>query len=226
MIRALAIRAGLVIATTLISACGSDPAPTGPAAPTPPTGTVLVHVFGRALDFTTNTGVPGAVINFYLEGLPTIATSAVTDAAGRYSVTLSRGVYYNPRINGPDVDSNRGRLIAVAKETEADFLINGGTCIAFYGTVRDAVTGEPISGARVGFDRFLTGAQTGSDGSYRFDLGCPTPANPWQWPGTVGTTFMRVTREGYVTASPYGGRVESLFAARTQRIDVALRPSS
>ena len=108
---------------------------------------MTVHVFGRVLDFTTNAGVPGASIDFYIQGLPTIASSVITDATGRYSVSLSRGVRYNPRINGPDVDSNRGTIIPVAKETEADYLINGGTCIVFYGTVRDANTGEPISGA-------------------------------------------------------------------------------
>ena len=180
-------------------------------------------MFGRVLDFTTNAGVPGASIDFYIEGLPTIASSVRTDAAGRYSVTLTRGVKYHPRINGPDVDSNRGTIIPVAKDTEADYLINGGTCIVFYGTVRDAVTGEPVAGATVGFDRFaLQSAQTAADGSYRIDLGCPTPANPWR---AIGTTFLRVSRAGYLTASPYGSRGEFLPSAHTQRIDVALQPN-
>ncbi len=108
----------------------------------------------------------------------------------------------------------------VAKETQADYLINGGPCIVFYGTVRDATTGEPISGAGVGFGRPST--QSGGDGSYRLDLGCPTPANPWR---SIGTVFMTVSREGFVTASPYGNRAEFLPSARTQRIDVALQPS-
>jgi hypothetical protein len=178
-------------------------------------------VFGRVLDYGTNAGVPGAKIDFYITGLPTIASSVITDATGRYSVLLSRGIRYNPRINGPDVDSNRGTIIPVAKETEADYLINGGTCIVFYGTVRDANTGEPIGGAAVGFGSPST--QTGADGNYRINLGCPTPDNPWR---SIGTTFLNVAREGYVTASPYGTRAEALPAARTQRIDVALQPRS
>jgi len=182
---------------------------------------VSVRVFGRVLDFNTNTGVPGASIAFYISGLNTIASSVVTDGSGRYSVLLSRGVRYNPRINGPDVDSNRGIIIPVAKETEADYLINGGTCIVFYGTVRDVVTGEPIAGASVGFGTPST--QTSADGNYRINLACPTPDNPWRG---IGTTFLNVSRSGYVTASPYGTRSEALPTARTQRIDVALQPSS
>ncbi len=116
-----------------------------------------------------------------------------------------------------------GALTKREKETEADFLINGGTCIVIYGTVRDAVTGEPVSGASVDFVGSAT--QTGRDGSYRLDFGCPTPASPWRYPGTVGTRFMSVSRAGYVTNSPYGSRVESLPSARTQRIDVALQPA-
>jgi hypothetical protein len=226
MIGHLTIRVVLLGATPLLAACSDSPAPT-PTAPTPPPATASVRVFGRVLDFTTNAGVAGASIDFYISGLNAIAGSVTTDAAGRYSLSLSRGVRYDPRINGPGVDSNRGTIIPLAKITEADYLINGGTCIVFYGSVRHAQTGEPISGATVGFDRMSSAAQTGADGSYRLDLGCPTPANPWpSIGGTNGTVFMRVSRAGFVTASPYGNRVEFLPSARTQRIDVALQPAS
>jgi hypothetical protein len=212
----------MVSAAAVVFACSADStAPTAPTAPMPPTGDVPVRVFGRVVDYSTNGGVAGASIDFYISGLPAIARSVVTDAAGHYSVRLSRGVRYNPRINGPDVDSNRGTIIPVAKETEADYLINGGTCIVFHGTVRDAMTGEPLSGASVTF-RSPT-QQTGPDGSYRIDLGCPSAANPWQG---SGTTFMTVSRPGYVTASPYGTRAEFIPSARTQRIDVVLQPGN
>jgi hypothetical protein len=212
----------LVSATVLVTGCsGSESAaPATPTAPTPPTGAIPVRVFGRVVDFATNAGVAGASIDFYITGFPVIAGSVVTDGSGRYSVSLLRGVRYNPRINGPDVDSNRGTIMPVAKETEADYLINGGTCMVFYGTVRDANTGAPLGGAAVGFGSPST--QTGADGNYRINLGCPTPANPWR---SIGTTFLNVSREGYVTASPYGTRAEFLPSARTQRIDVALQPA-
>src|SRR5687768_16246392 len=101
------MRTLIIGATVLITSCaGSDSGPGTPTAPTPPAGAVTVHVFGRVLDFSTNAGVAGASIDFYIQGIPTIARSVITDGNGRYSVSLSRGVRYNPRINGPDVDSN------------------------------------------------------------------------------------------------------------------------
>ena len=220
---AIFMRGMTLAAIAWLAGCGSSNTAGGlpPTAPTPSSGPAQVRVFGRVLDFTTNAGVPGASIDFYVTGIPVIASSVITDASGRYSVSLSRGVKYNPRINGPDVDSNRGTILPVAKENEADYLVNGGTCMVFYGTVRDASTGEPVSNAMVGFSS--PGRPTAADGSYRIDLGCPTPANPWK---SIGTTFMTVSKPGYVTQSPYGTRAEFLPGAKTQRIDVALQPAS
>src|SRR5687767_12486093 len=94
----------LVSATVLVTGCsGSESAaPATPTAPTPPTGAIPVRVFGRVVDFATNAGVAGASIDFYITGFAVIAGSVVTDGSGRYSVSLLRGVRYNPRINGPD----------------------------------------------------------------------------------------------------------------------------
>jgi hypothetical protein len=211
----------IVVTMMIVSACSDSTTPTTPTPPSPPAGSVPVRVFGRVIDFATHSGVAGASIDFYISGIPVIATSVVTDATGSYSVTLSRGVRYNPRINGPDVDSNRGTIIPLAKENEEDYLINGGTCIVIYGTVRDATSGEPLSGASVVFRS--PPVLTGADGFYRIDLGCPSPGMPWQ--GT-GTTFMTVTRAGYVNVTPFGTRAEFIPGVRTQRIDIAMQPAS
>lgn len=179
-------------------------------------------MFGRVLDLNTNEGVSGASIDFYILGLNAVASSVTTDDAGRYSAILTRGVSYTPRINGPNVDSNRGIVVPVAKETKDILLINGGTCVVYYGSVRDANTGEPLSGASVTF--LSETRQTGPDGWYRIDFGCPSPTNPWQR-GT-GTRFMTVSRPGYASATPYGNRVETLPTDRTMRIDVVLKPTA
>lgn len=207
----------------LLTGCETSdtPAALSPTAPTSPTQPALVRVFGRVVDFTTNAPVPLSHIDFYITGLPVIAQTVITDASGFYEVSLTRGVRYNPRIDGNDVDSNRGTILPVAKQNPADYLVNGGTCIVFYGTVRDATSGEPLSDASVRFG--ATPHLTGADGSYRIDFGCPTPANPWR---SIGTTFMTVSKPGYVTQSPYGTRAEFLPGARLQRIDVALQPGS
>jgi hypothetical protein len=217
---AIFVRGLTLAAAVLLAGCGSsDPARNLPPTAPTPSGPLQVRVYGSVVDFTTNTPVPRASIDFYIQGLPTIARSVITDAAGFYDVSLTRGVKYNPRINGPDVDSNRGTIIPVAKQTQADYMVNGGTCIVFYGTIRDAITGEPVSGAMVRFG--ATPHLSGSDGSYRLDFGCPTPATPWR---SIGTTFMTVTSPGYVTQSPFGTRAEFIPGYRTQRIDVALQP--
>jgi hypothetical protein len=217
------IRCIAVAAPLLLAGCGASdtPAAVSPTAPTSPTQPTPVRVFGRVVDFTTNVPVPQATIDFYITGLPIIASAVVTDASGFYEVSLTRGVRYNPRINGTDVDSNRGTILPVAKQNQADYLVNGGTCIVFYGTIRDATTGETVSGATVQF--LGVTQQSGNDGSYRLDLGCPSPSNPWRRTGTV---FMTISRAGYVTQSPYGNRAEFVPSARLQRIDVALQPGA
>jgi hypothetical protein len=208
---------GIVLAlTVLLTGCHESPAPTAPAPSTP---TNLVLVFGSVLDFKTNTGIPNATIAFYITGLDATAGEVVTDENGSYAVSLPRGTY-NPRINGNGVDSNRGIIRPVGTQYLADYFVNGGNCVMFYGTIRDAASGNPIGGAMV---TFVGRTQLSpSDGSYRFDLGCPTGLNPF---GT-GTIFMRVSSPGYVTQSAYGNRAEFLSGAGLQRIDVSLQSAA
>ena len=134
------------------------------------------------VDFQTNAGVPNATIKFYITGLDATAGTVTTDPSGFYAQLLPPG-RYNPRINGNAVDSNRGTILPVGTQYAADYFVNGGDCVMFYGTVRNATTGDRISSATIQF-RNKT-AQTVRDGSYRLEMGCVGPGSF----GT-GTTFM------------------------------------
>jgi hypothetical protein len=200
----------------------SGPSPTTSTTSTTTTTTTssAVHVFGRVVDYRTTAGVPRSTIAFYIPPFDATAASVVADESGFYSAMLPPGTY-NPRINGDSVANNAGTIVPVGSQYLADYYVNGGDCVLFYGTVRDAATGAPVAGATV---TLTTTARTGSDGSYRLDLGCPTP-NPNGFPpfGT-GTVFMIVTSPGYATRQPFGTRRE--FIRGLQRIDVSLDRAS
>lgn len=187
-----------------------------PTAPSAPGQTALVAVLGHVRDFKTNAGVGNATIKFYTPPLDVTAGTVASDDAGNYSLLLPPGTY-NPRIGGDTPHYNRGTIRPVGSAYLADYFINGDNCVMFYGTIRSATTAALIEGATI---TFLGRTQiTGSDGSYRLDLGCPTGPLPF---GT-GTTFMVVNSPGYVTQSAYGNRAEFVPADGLQRVDVNLQ---
>jgi hypothetical protein len=196
----------------------SGPSPTSSTTSTTTTASMstLVHVFGRVVDYKTNAGVPRSTLAFYIPPFDATAANVVSDETGFYSAMLAPGTY-NPRINGDSVANNAGTIVPVGSQYLADYYVNGGDCVLLYGTVRDGPTGQPVAGATVSF---LTTTRTATDGSYRFDLGCPTPNTDGFPPFGIGTIFMVVTSPGYVMRQPYGNRRE--FIHGLQRIDVAL----
>ena len=206
-------------AAVLFSACrGPETSSSPPTAPPAPVQPAFVAVYGRVLDFRTNAGVANETIKFYTPPLDATGGTVTTDAAGNYSLLLPPRAY-NPRIGGDTPQYNRGTIRPVGAAYLADYFINGDNCVMFYGTVRSAATTVLIAGATVAF---LGRTQiSGSDGSFRLDLGCPTGTLPF---GT-GTTFMTVSSPGYVTQSAYGNRAEFVSTAGLQRVDVNLQPA-
>jgi hypothetical protein len=207
----------LAALAVLLAGCGEPQKPTSPSPVLPPPPGLVV-IYGRVLDFKTNSGVANATIKFYTPPLDATAGTVVTDDAGVYSVFLPPGTY-NPRINGDTPQYNRGIIRPVGTTYLADYFINGDdNCVMFYGTIRSATTAAMIAGATI---TFLGRTQvTGSDGSYRLDLGCPTGFAPF---GT-GTRLMAISSPGYVTQSPYGNRAEFVPGSGLQRIDANLQP--
>jgi hypothetical protein len=149
-------------------------------------------VSGQVLEFATGMGVSGATVVFG-------QTTAVTDANGRYTLTLPGTGLYEPLVDGIPVGSSRVTRSAY----RGDFLVHPNLCVSRYGTLADAATLIPVDGAIVSFVGPGVDGSTvsGPGGWYRIDLGCP--AN-----GLVGfnTTELRVSHPNYVNLSQPVGR--------------------
>jgi hypothetical protein len=178
----------LFTASLALGACGcSDQTTTGPSS----NG---VSVGGEVLAFGTETGVPGAVVQFR-GGREVGETHATTDASGHYVLSLSTVGTFTILVN----DIYVGFGIVTGSRYRGDLLIRGGTCISRYGTLADARTQRPVGGATVSVGAGTTISEP--DGWYRVDLGCPST-------GTIGsgTTFMSVTHPSYAPQQQVVGR--------------------
>lgn len=121
--------------------------------------------------------------------------SGVTDDAGRYSLPLPETGTYYPTIDGQRV----GTTNFTGASYRGDFLVRSGTCVSRYGTVSDAVSHKPVSGAMLSLGGKITGS--GPDGWYRVDFGCPSEA----WIG-FNTTFINASHPDYADTSQIVGR--------------------
>ena len=176
---------------SLVAACSSSPsAPTG-------TGP---SVAGRVLDFQTNAGVPGATV------LPADPRAA-TDGTGSYHLAMLPGRYH-AWVDGV----YRGDVLVRSAANRTDLLVHDGGCAVRYGTIADASSGRPLAGATVSLVGVI--ATSGSDGSYRLDLGCRGPF------AFAGTIEMSVSRTGYQIRSLPAGRGENLINAIRQDVDL------
>jgi len=146
---------------------------------------------GKVIDLKSGAGVPGAVVQFG-------TSSAVTDAAGTYTIALRYPASFDPRVNGGFV----GSIAITTANYRGDFFVNTGACVGRYGVLTDRDTGEPIDGV----DVFLGAspsqhATTDLAGWYRVDAGCPSG-------GIIGfnTTLIYFSRSGYADSSSVVGR--------------------
>lgn len=171
-----------------VCACGGQDV-TGPGQTTR-----SIPIQGRVMDFASRAAVPGVSVEFRPD-FDAAGTSAVTDVDGRYDISVSSADFLTVFADGKFLGEARARRSAY----RGNLLINGGTCVARYGTLADARTGAPVANASV-----EVGGRTsisGSDGWYFVDLGCPAS-------GTIGfnTAFLTVTHPAYVTAQAPAGR--------------------
>jgi hypothetical protein len=185
-----------VIVVHLAAGCATSP--------TEPTGSLRVS--GLVLAVTAYTGVPGATVIFdpsetfngSIRVPSSAATRGVTDDNGFYTLAVSAIGDYRTWVD----DEFVGMSQVTGSSYRGDFFVRGGTtCVARYGTITDADTRKPVSGATVSITLSTATAMSGSDGWYRIDLGCP--AN-----GLFGfnTTFLSIKHPGYADFSRIIGR--------------------
>ena len=189
-----------VLSLLLVVAIGCDESPTGPT-----TGDVTFG--GVVVDYITQSPVVGATVivsrdhDFLGDTVQT-----VTDASGRYSLTVAGTGPYSVRAGS----SATGSIVVNGLQFRGDLFTHGGTCRARYGIVVDARTLRPIQDALV-----TLAAQTvrsAADGWYRVDLDCP-PAHIFG-----NTTLIYATKSGYQQSQRIVGRGVQLVA----RQDIAM----
>jgi hypothetical protein len=201
-------------AVCLLVACTDTNPPTTPAPYVPPTA--ALRVSGRLIDFHTAQGVAGMEMRWlpFTAGGPQFASvTAVSDTTGAFQVDLPVAERFSLQFSSP---GQSGLVIVPGKQLDTTLLVNPGTCAARYGTVIDAVTRQPIAGARVSRART---AETDAHGYYRIDIGCDPKAD-WGF----GTTIVSVQHPAYEGAFEFDGRREGTSVSGIRRVDFALRP--
>lgn len=215
--------AAALLATISISVSCSDRAPTAPTAAEPPP-IPAIRVSGRVIDYHSGQSVAGTSITWRERSSSSSARQTVTsDAAGRFEVALPIADTFSFEIKrepGPvaTIDNpvlQSGIVRVPGKRLETDLLVNPGPCAARYGYVFDAVTRQPIAGARV--SRAGT-ASTDANGYYRIDIGC----EPRTW--GIGTTTISASHPGYQGTFEFDGRQENTSFSGIRRVDFALQP--
>jgi hypothetical protein len=218
--------AAALLATISISVSCSDSAPTAPTAAEPPP-IPAIRVSGRVIDYHSGQSVAGTSITWRERSSSSSARQTVTsDAAGRFEVALPIADTFSFEIKrepGPvaTIDNpvlQSGIVRVPGKWLETDLLVNPGPCAVRYGYVFDAVTRQPIAGARV--NRAGT-ASTDANGYYRIEIVCDAP--PGQSWG-IGTTTISASHPAYQGTYELDGRIEWTGRPGITRVDFALQP--
>ena len=146
-----------------------------------------MRIVGSVLDFQTNAAIGGAHV--------TIGnTTATTDAAGMYSMTVPTGE------QSVSIDDESIGFVELKGRTyRGDFYVHAAGCIARYGTVVDSQTRRPVSSAAVSVGGVA--GTTDQAGWFALKLGCPGAS-------CIGfnTTFLSITHPNYVSGSFVAGR--------------------
>jgi hypothetical protein len=146
--------------------------------------------------------------------------ASVSDAAGRFEVDVPVTDDFTPLTDTLlfDIPDGSGSIRIATKSFQSDLIVNPGTCNVRYGYVYDAVTHQPIAGARVAR---RNSAITDSNGFYRLELICD--AAPGQSFG-IGTSLISVSHPAYQSVGELDGRSEFTGMPGIRRVDFAMQP--
>jgi hypothetical protein len=154
----------LLIAAFIALACNHE-SPTSPGLPSDPF-TRPAALLGNTVD---RSGTPVANVEVRLTANDVLAGRAVSGNDGSFRIDdLQAGTYaVRLRVDG-GAEQDGGRVSLLGGTNRHDVLVSA--CIIPYGTVRDAVTGLPIAGAKVRI--FFRETTTDAAGRYKIDFGC------------------------------------------------------
>jgi hypothetical protein len=212
-------RVAAVLMALQVVSC-SQASPTAPTTAPSAAGTPTVHISGRVIDYQTGKTVSGTSIEWTAlnSGSPS-RTRTTSDVTGRFDVELPAVERYQFQIQTGPINFQSGLVRTPWKRLESDILVNAGTCAARYGYVFDAVTREPIEGARVAVRAGTV--FTDGRGYYRIDIGCVQYGfEHWG----IGTTTIGVSHGGYQFVADIDGRSENISYSGIVRRDFALQP--
>jgi hypothetical protein len=154
--------------------------------------------------------------------VPSTYANATVDAGGHFEIELpateALGAFGFQIQTGP-INFLSGTVRVPAKHLDTEIFVNSGPCAGRYGYVFDAVTRQPIAGARV---VRAGSAITDANGYYRIDIGCE-PRDGLYW--GIGTTTISVTHPSYQGTAELDGRRENTSYSGFRRLDFALTPS-
>jgi hypothetical protein len=217
--------AGILVLVTALSACSKA---ASPASPTPTGSTAVaatVRVSGRVVDYASGRGIPGHTVRWWTGSgshllLHQGALASVTDSSGRFEFAVIVTDDFIPLADTLlfDIPNSSGSVRIPAKSLDTNIIVNPGTCNVRYGYVYDAVTRQPIVGARV--SRWVS-ATTDANGFYRFAIVCDAPQD--QSFG-IGTTTIGASHPAYQGTYEIDGRSEWTGRPGIRRVDFALRP--
>jgi hypothetical protein len=176
------------------------------------------------VDYSTMQSVPGVAITWrpgtnHLV-LGSLARNGLSDATGRFSidvpVTGDFAALADPLLF--ETAEGSGTIRIPGKSLDTNVFVNPGGCNVRYGYVYDAVTRQPIAGARV---VRRNSALTDANGFYRIEIVCDAPANQ-SWGS--GTTTIGASHPAYQSGFEFDGRSEYNGLPGLRRIDFALQP--
>ena len=187
----------------------------------------MVRVSGRVVDYVSGNGIPGYTVQWWTGSnshliLRVGQLTSVTDAAGRFAIDVPVTDDFTPLTDtllfeNPQHELS-GSIRIPSKSVETDLIVNPGGCNVRYGYVYDAVTHQPIVGARVSA---RNSAITDARGFYQFAKACDAPAG--QYFG-IGTTTISASHAAYQGTWEIDGRSEWTGRPAIRRVDFALQP--
>ncbi|HJQ38632.1 MAG TPA: carboxypeptidase regulatory-like domain-containing protein [Thermoanaerobaculia bacterium] len=156
----------LVLSLVLLAACNRS-------SPTEPSFEGTATLSGVVSYAETGAPVAGARVTAFMtvvKGTPN-SGEAVTDATGRYSLSVPGGTYIVSVFAPGATTHSFIPTIVIGGSSFSNFEISANGCVTLSGRVVDANTHAGIPGATIDFlGRHVV---TGEDGLYRMDLGCP-----------------------------------------------------